>query len=147
MLKVILNWFNHKERKVLVRWSGCFFTFVSLIFIILGLRYLFLYSLPKGPLGFFYTCAAFISQFALLGYIPWLIILLPLSVLIPVRKLILPLSVIIASCALSILLLDSLVFADNRFHFNSLTIKILGFKTWGFGIVYLFIFIERKHIV
>ena len=141
MLKIILYWFNLKERKVLVRWSGCFFTLVSLIFIILGLRYLFLYSLPKGSLGFLYTFAAFISQFALLGYIPWLIILLPLSVLIPVRKLILPLSVVIASFALSVLLLDSLVFGENRFHFNSLTVRILGFKTWGFGIFYLFIFV------
>lgn len=141
MLKIILHWFSLKERKVLIRWSGCFFTFVSLLFIILGLRYFFLYSLPKEPFGLFYTFTAFISQFVMLGYIPWLLIVFPLSILFPIRKLIVPLSIVIASLMLSILLLDSLVFAENRFHFNSLTIRILGFKTWGFGIVYLFIFI------
>lgn len=136
-----MHWLQVKDRIVLIRWSGCFFAFISLLFIVLGLRYLLIYSLPQEPLGLFYTFAAFLSQFFLLGYIPWLIIILPLSIVIPVRKLIFPLNIFIASFALSILLLDSLVFVENRFHFNGLTIRILGFKTWGFGIFYLFIFI------
>lgn len=141
MFKIITHWLKLKERKVLIRWGGCFFTFISLLFLLLGLRYLLLYTFPKEVLGLFYTIAAFISQFVLFGYIPWLLIILPLSILVPIRKLILPLSILIASLMLSILLLDSLVFAENRFHFNSLTIRILGFKTWGFGIIYLLIFV------
>ena len=141
MLKIIIHWLSNKERKVLFRWGGCFITFISLLFLLLGFRYLLLYTFPKEFPGQFYTIAAFISQFVLFGFIPWLLIILPLSILVPVRKLILPLSVLIASFMLSIISLDSIIFAENRFHFNSLTIRILGFKTWGFGIIYLLIFV------
>lgn len=129
------------KRKELLVWSSSFFTGITLLCILLGIRYLALYAIPKQGVALFYTVAAFVSHFAVIGYLPWLLVIVPLLLAFPVRPLVIGLSVILASCVLSILLLDSLVFAENRFHVTLLTIKILGAKTWGFGILYFFIFI------
>ncbi|MDD5674717.1 MAG: DUF3413 domain-containing protein, partial [Chitinivibrionales bacterium] len=105
----------------------------------LGLRYLFAYSFPSSALAIFYTLAAFTSHFAFMGFLPWVILVFPLLVVFPIRKFIIPLCVLIASIVLCVEFLDTQVFIEHRFHFNMLTVRILGWQTWGFGILDLLI--------
>jgi len=136
MAQLRTTWLINPERRILYRWSCGFFLMVILLSLALGLRYLLLYSLPSQPLGLIYTFCAFIGHFALIGFLPWLLLVLPLCTIIPVRRIVIPVSILAGACVLTLLVLDGLVFAENRFHFNALTVTILGWKTWGFGILY-----------
>lgn len=137
----LISWIQLPERLNILRWSAWFFAIISGLMALIGWQYLIYYSFPKIPLAFFYTIAAFISHFFLLGFIPWLLLVLPLVILVPSRKYIFPLGVFLAAFMLSLVLLDGLVYARNQFHINALTMTILGWKTWGFGILYFFIFL------
>ncbi len=133
-LQEMLN--SRKER---LRCGGRFFSMITLILLIIGVRYLTSYSFPDEPIAVFYAFAAYISQIALFGFLPWIVLIIPLSLLLPKRQLITPVSVLLASALIAVLLLDTLLFAENRFHLSLLSISILGIKTWGFGLVYFFI--------
>jgi len=137
---MLKQWLLSGERKKLFRWSGWFFSYTCLLMLIVSLQYLFAYSVPKDVIAVIYTIAAFISHIVSINFIFWIVIIIPLLVVMPVRKIIMPASILISSLLLSFILLDTLLFAENRFHINLLTLTILGWKTWGFGIIYLFIF-------
>jgi len=132
--------FSIKERLSLLKWSAEFFTVAAIVFVIAGLRYFFVYHFPSEPLGLLYTIAAFSSHFLSIGLLLFATITLPLVLLLPFRKIIISLSVIVAAFIISLILLDSQIYTAHRFHFTILTIKILGWKTWGFGIFYFCIF-------
>jgi hypothetical protein len=132
--------FSLKERLSLLKWSAEFFTIAAIVFVIAGLRYFFVYHFPSEPLGLAYTIAAFSSHFLSIGILLFAGITLPLVLLLPFRKLIISISVIAAAVVISLILLDSQIYTAHRFHFTILTIKILGWKTWGFGIFYFLIF-------
>src|SRR5262249_61839486 len=57
--------------------------------------------------------------------------------LVPWPRLVIPLAVFLVSILLSFLLLDSLVFAENRYHLGFLTFSMLGPHTWAFLLLYL----------
>ena len=137
----VMTWLNTSERKRLVLWGSWFFLVVGLIQGVIGLRYLAPFTFPHDVLGRIYTIAAFVSHFIFLSYGAWLLILLPLTLVFPHKKFIIPLAVLIASFILTATLLDSMVFADNRFHMSTLIMSILGMKTWVFGVIYLVIFL------
>jgi membrane-anchored protein YejM (alkaline phosphatase superfamily) len=125
----------------ILRWSAGYFILAAILFIIVGLRYLVVYSLPHEILAIAYTFAAFTSHFASIALITWVLLILPVTLLLPYKKLVIPLCILIVSTIITLELLDSQIFTSHRFHFTLLTIRILGWKTWGFGIFYLFIFL------
>ncbi len=49
--------------------------------------------------------------------------------------------IFLVSAVMTVVLLDSQLYTAHRFHFSLLTIRILGWKTWGFGVLYLIILI------
>lgn len=138
-LLLLKKYFTSKERQKLFRWSAGYFTFSALLFIVLGIRYLTVCSFPHDTFSIIYIAAAFISHFASIALIIWLIVVFPLILLFPFKKIVIPLSILIVSLTICIELLDSQVYTAHRFHFNLLTVQILGWKTWSFGIIYLFI--------
>jgi len=138
--KPLQQWLVAKDRIPLMRWSAGFFTLVTVAMLAIGLRYLSVYSFPPQPLAVFYTFAAYTSHFGSIGLVVWIVLILPIVTILPIRKVVIPWTVLISSGMLCIELLDTQVFAEHRFHFNLLTIRILGWKTWGFGIGYLIIF-------
>lgn len=139
--------FSIKERLSLLKWSAEFFTIAAIIFAIAGVRYFFVYHFPAEPLGLTYTIAAFSSHFLSIGLFLFAGFTLPLVLILPFRKVIISLSVIIAAIAISLILLDSQIYTAHRFHFTILTVKILGWKTWGFGIFYFLIFTALFSII
>jgi membrane-anchored protein YejM (alkaline phosphatase superfamily) len=135
------DWFTTKDRIQLLRWSAGYFVLGTLLLVVVALRYLTAYSIPHEILAIIYTFSAFTSHFASITLIVWVLLVLPVTLLLPYKKIIVPLCVLIISTIISLVLLDSQIFTSHRFHFNLLTIRILGWKTWGFGIVYMFIFL------
>lgn len=130
------RWIAAPERGPLLRWGGWFFFINGLLMGVIGVRYLASFPWPDAWPARIYVAAAFVSHFVSLGVLGWLALVLPLTLLLPYRRLIVPLAVLTGSVALSLLLVDSLVFADNHYHINRLTMTILGWKTWGFAILY-----------
>lgn len=135
------DWFTTKNRMQILRWSAGYFILAAILLIVVGLRYLTVYSIPHEILAIVYTFAAFTSHFASIALIAWVLLILPLTLLFPYKKFIVPLCVLLVSVIITLELLDSQIFTSHRFHFTLLTIRILGWKTWGFGIVYMFIFL------
>jgi uncharacterized protein len=131
------KWLFSPERMPLLRWSCGFFTFATMLLFVVGARYFLAYFFPGELLGIFYAMAAFLSHFASIMLIVWVGVALPLIVLIPSRKFIIPFCVAAISIIVAIVLLDSQIYTAHRFHVTLLTIKILGWKTWGFGLFYL----------
>lgn len=130
------GWIAAPQRGALLRWGGWFFFITGLLMGLIGLRYLGTFPWPGSWPARIYVAAAFVSHFVSLGVLVWLALVMPLTILFPYRRLIVPLSVLVASAALSLLLVDSLVFAEDHYHVNRLTMTILGWKTWGFAILY-----------
>ena len=140
MPRYLNRWLSNPERKPLFKWSAGFFFFVSLLCIMLGLQYLFTYTLPSELLGILYTFFSFISHFIFIGFLPWLVLVLPLIAIIPSKRVVIPFSIFIATIILTALVLDGVIFSEHRFHFSTVLVMILGWKTWGFGIALAMIY-------
>ena len=128
-----------ESRRSLLKWGGWFAAFNILLMCIIGLRYLLAYPWPEEIDARIYAVTAYLGQFSLLTFLPYLLIIVPVILLVPRKKVVFPLAILISTASLTMLLLDSLLFTENKFHINALTITILDWKTWGFGLFYLFI--------
>jgi membrane-anchored protein YejM (alkaline phosphatase superfamily) len=123
-------------RRRLLRWVNWFAVVNAALVGIVGLRYLWYYS-PLEPLvGWPYAVVAYVGHLSTLGYVPLVLVLLPVLLLIPQPRVVLPLGVTLASAGLGVLLLDTLVFAENRYHLSLVTFMLLAPETWAFLALY-----------
>ena len=123
-------------RRRLLLWANRFALVNAALLAVVGLRYLWYYfALTPSP-AWLYAIVAFMGHVTMLAYTPFLLVLVPVTVLIPRARVILPLGVFLASAVLSFLVLDSLVFAENRYHLGILTITLLAPHTWAFFALY-----------
>ena len=120
----------------LIRWVLWFAMLNVALMAIVGLRYLWHYSPPDPWIAWVYAILAFAGHLTALACVPALL-LLALGVLFPRPRLILPVGVVLGSVLLSFLVLDSLLFAENRYHLTLLTFSLLEPRTWAFLTVYL----------
>ena len=125
-------------RRRLLRWGSWFAVLNAALLAAVALRYLWYYSALKPRIAWIYAIAAFLGQMTALGYIPFLL-LVPVMVLVPRPRLILPLGVLLAGAVLSFMVLDSLVFAENRYHVGVLTFLLLAPLTWAFLALYFLV--------
>ena len=124
-------------RRRLLRWGSWFALVNAGLLALVGLRYLWYYVTLGSSVAWVYATLAFVGQMSVLAYIPFLL-LIPLIVLIPWPRLIVPLGALLGSAVLSFLVLDSLLFADNRYHLSVLTFSLLAPQTWAFlGLYFL----------
>ena len=79
-------------------------------------------------------------HFAMLAFCPWLVLLVPLCVLWPRHVVVRATAVAIFAISTAWLLLDGLLYAERQFHITALTMQILGWHTWIFGLFYLMMF-------
>ncbi len=108
-------------RRRLLRWGSWFAVVNAALLGIVGLRYLWYYSaLRPSVVAWVYAVLACAGQFTAFGYLLFLL-LVPLILLVPRPRVILPLGVLLASAVLSFLVLDTLVFAEHRYHLDVLT--------------------------
>src|SRR5262245_47330455 len=123
-------------RRRLFRWTLGFGLAHSALLGIVGLRYLWYYGPLEPSLGWAYAVLAYVGHLSALAYLPLLAVLLPAIALTPWPRVVVPLGVCVASAGLSLLVLDSLVFAGNRYHLGAVTLALLAPTTWAFLGVY-----------
>jgi uncharacterized protein len=123
-------------RPRLFRWLGWFALANAGLLAIIGLRYLWLAAALGRALSWPYALVAYVGHMGALAGAPLLVLLVPMVALIPRPRLVLPLGVVLASVGVAFVVLDSLVFAENRYHLNVLTFSLLEPQTWAFLALY-----------
>ncbi|MEZ5562466.1 MAG: DUF3413 domain-containing protein [Gammaproteobacteria bacterium] len=124
-------------RGTLLRWIGWFGIANAGLYGLVGLRYLFAFGLPDSGMAMAYVALAFVGQFALLGFLPLMLLLGSVALLVPRKGLLMAIGVPLAAAGLTILVLDTNVFAEYRYHMSALTAQIFETSTWIFaGIIF-----------
>ena len=124
-------------RRRLLRWASWFAVANSALLAVVGLRYLWHYSaVGSSTVGWAYAILAYAGHLTALAYVPLLVLLVPVVALIPRPRVVLPLGVLLASMGLSFLLLDGLIFAENRYHLSVVTFTLLEPQTYAFLALY-----------
>src|SRR5438093_10143779 len=116
-------------RRRLGRWGGWFVLANTAFLALIGLRYLWHYSRLAPSTGWIYAIVAFLGHMGALACVPFLL-LLPVMLLIPKPRIVVPLFVLLAGTVASLLLLDTSVFAENRYHLDVLTLALFERRTW-----------------
>jgi membrane-anchored protein YejM (alkaline phosphatase superfamily) len=124
------------SRRRLLRWAHWFAAVHAGLLALIGLSYLWLYVRLSPTVALVYAPLAYLGHMAVLAYLPIFLFVLPLILLLPRPRVVVPLGVGLASVAAGFLMLDSLVFAENRYHLNILTATLLGSHTWLFLGIY-----------
>src|SRR5512147_726329 len=124
-------------RRRLLRWGSWFAAANVALLGVVGLRYLWYYAALGSSAAWGYAVLAYLGQLSVLACVPYLL-LVPLIVLLPRSSVVLPVGVLLASVTVSFLVLDSLVFAENRYHLSVLSFSLLAPQTWAFlGLYFL----------
>jgi membrane-anchored protein YejM (alkaline phosphatase superfamily) len=123
-------------RRQLLRWVSWFALVNAALMGIVGLRYLWEYSPISPAVAWPYAVVAYVGHLTALAYVPLVLLLVPVIVLLPRPRVILSLGVLLASAGVAFMVLDTLVFAENRYHLNVLTFVTLEPPTWAFLALY-----------
>lgn len=128
-------------RRRLFRWIGWFGAVNTALFALVAQRYLWIYHFPDDGLGIAYTALTFVGHIALLAVVPMFLLLAPFVVVFRSRRIVMILGVVVAACGLSLLFLDTNVFAEHRFHLGALTASLFETSTWIFVAILFVIFV------
>jgi membrane-anchored protein YejM (alkaline phosphatase superfamily) len=125
-------------RGLLLRWASWFGVTNGALLGLVGLRYLLAFGWPDGVLASVYVVLAFIGQFALLGFLPMVLLVGTIVMLLPRRPLVLTTGVLIAALMLSLVVVDTNVFSQYRFHLTGMTVVLFDTSTWVMtGIIFV----------
>jgi membrane-anchored protein YejM (alkaline phosphatase superfamily) len=122
-------------RRALFRFAGWFALANSVVFGLVSLRY-FGGSLPAETLlSVIYLVAVYIGHHVVLTTAPLFLLATPLILVFPRRRALTVLAVVLFASMIALMMLDSLLWSQSRFHLNALTMKILGWQSWVFAAV------------
>jgi len=124
------------DRRRLLRWGSWFALANASLLALIGIRYLWSYTASASPVSWLYVVIATAGHWAALAYLPFLLVVAPLALLVPRPRAILPLGVLVATVGVTATVLDSLIFAEHRYHLSPLTASLLEPSTWMFSAVY-----------
>lgn len=127
------------SRRQLLRWVGWFGTANAAVYAVILLRYLWRYPFSSDLIGNIYILLAFVGHAAFLAFLPLILLVIPLLLVWPLRRPVTAIAVILASIVAGLLLLDTNVFAQNRYHLTWLTFAILERSTLAFGGLFLLV--------
>ena len=125
-------------RKTLFRWAGWFALANSLLFGVVSLRY-FGGGVPADTaLAWIYLVTVYVGHHVLLTVAPLFLLATPLVLLIPRRRVLTVAAVVLFALLIALIMLDSLLWSQSRFHLNALTMRILGWQSWVFaGVIFV----------
>ncbi len=122
-------------RKVLFRWAAWFALANSAVLGLVSLRY-FSGTVPvDSVLSVIYLVSVYIGHHVVLATAPLFVLLTPLILVVPRRRVLTVVAVLLFACMIALMMLDSLLWSQSRFHINALTIRILGWPSWVFAAV------------
>src|SRR5882672_2804568 len=125
-------------RRRLLRWASWFALVNAALLALVGLRYLWYYAALGPSVAWIYALLAFVGQMSAFAFVPFLL-LVPVIALIPWPRVVVPLGVVTGGVVLSLLVLDTLLFAENRYHIGVLTFTLLEPQTWAFLALYFLV--------
>ncbi|QDF67372.1 DUF3413 domain-containing protein [Shewanella sp. SNU WT4] len=102
----------------LVNWGHWFAFFNGILAMIIGSRYIETVGSPDTWLGWVYLAISTIGHFSFLAFIVYLVLLFPISLLLPYSKILRGYSAIVATLCLCILLYDTVIFDDYGLHLS-----------------------------
>ena len=129
---------SHSDRYNKFRWIGWFALLNSALLAVIGLRYFAGFSSGGTWLSWIYLLLIYCGHHILLTVLPLYVLMLPLVLLNLGRRLITAIGILIIAVMISLILLDSLLWAESRFHLNALTARILGWQSWVF-VAFMFV--------
>lgn len=109
----------------LVSWGHWFAFFNIILAMLIGTTYITQSTWPETFLGQFYLIISWIGHFSFLGFGLYILILFPLTFVIPSRKLLRLVSVCFATICLTLLLLDSQAYQRLHLHLNPVVWELL----------------------
>jgi len=122
-------------RKQLWRWLGWFAMANAVVLGFVGLRYLGSGIGAGTALAWVYLVSIYISNYSWLALLPLLVLLTPVILVRPSFGLMRFMAVLLMAAMISIIVLDSLLWSQSRFHINFLTVRILGTSSWIFTVI------------
>jgi len=119
-------------RKTLFRWAGWFALANALVFGLVSLRYFGGGAPVETALAWVYLVSVYVGHHVLLTVVPMIVLATPLILIVPRRRLLTVAAVILFAGMIALMMLDSLLWSQSRFHINALTLRILGWQSWVF---------------
>ncbi|MCK6262117.1 DUF3413 domain-containing protein [Vibrio sp. ZSDE26] len=126
----------------LVGWGHWFAFFNIIAAMLIGTRYITQSPWPETLLGQFYLAVSWVGHFGFLVFALYLLVLFPLTFVIPSRKLFRLLSVCFGTAGLTILLIDTQAYQTINLHLTPVVWELLfsdGNREAGAGLQQLFI--------
>ncbi|MBL8199326.1 MAG: DUF3413 domain-containing protein, partial [Chromatiales bacterium] len=125
-------------RRELYRWAGWFGAANAGLYLLVALRYLPAWSWPDSLLATLYVPLTMLGQMAVLAIALPFLVLGPLIAVWPARRAVMAVAVLLATTGLVLLVLDSNVFVERRFHLSLFTAALFETSTWVFtGVVFV----------
>lgn len=124
-----------QTRRQLFRWLGWFAMANAVVFGLIDLRYLAGGSTVTTPLAWTYLLTIYISHHSWLALLPLLMVATPVIVIRPSLRWSRIVAVLLMAAMIAVIMLDSLLWSQSRFHINMLTLKILGSSSLIFAAV------------
>lgn len=139
-------------RRELYRWAGWFCTANAVLYLLVALRYVPLWTFPawSQPLswaGILYVPLAMVGHFALLAIVLPFLVLGLLIAICPKRGIVMPVAVLIATVGLTLLVLDTDLFVERRFHLSLVMATLFSRTTWIFGAILLVIALTFESVL
>ncbi len=117
-------------RRDLLRWAGWFGVINAVLYALIGLRYLVAFGIPAGIPATIYLVCVYLTHFALLGMLPLMVLTTTAALVLPAKRLTMAVAVLVTSVILALLVLDTNIFTQYRFHLSALTMVIFEPLTW-----------------
>ncbi|MCJ8351745.1 DUF3413 domain-containing protein [Moritella sp.] len=109
----------------IISWGHWFSLANILLAILLASRYLFIAEWPETMLGQVYSLISLLGHFSFIIFILYLVVIFPISFLIPFPRTLRFLTVIFATVGLSLLIIDTEIFKLYNLHINPIIFEIL----------------------
>ncbi len=131
-------------RRELYRWAGWFCAANAGLYLLVALRYVALWTFPAwsephAVAGIAYVPLAMAGHSAVLAIALPFLILAPLIALWPSRPVVTAVAVLIATVGLTLLVLDTDLFVERRFHLSLVMATLFSRTTWVFGGILLLV--------
>lgn len=102
----------------LVSWGHWFAFYNGLLAIIVGYRYLGTVGFPESIVGWSYLALSTIGHFSFLAFIVYLVLIFPITLLLPYSKILRGYAAVVATLSLCILLYDTIIYDDYGLHLS-----------------------------
>lgn len=118
-----MHWYN---RSSLLRWLALLFSFAAAVVAVIGLRnFVVIGVVPESVMGWIYLLTTFLGHPFFLMFVAFGVFFLPLTLLLPERRLIRTLATAFCVVGTILFVVDSFVYTQYRFHLGGFTFNVL----------------------